>query len=140
MRLVERALEPQRFSAFTVSAFAVVALVLAVIGIYGTLSYSVASRTREIGVRLAIGAQRSQVFRSVIGRALLLTVAGVSLGQLAAWWLTRALEGQIDGVERLDLPTLAGVAGAAAVAATLAAWLPARSAMAVDLNKALRQE
>lgn len=140
VQLVERSLEPQEFSAFTVSAFAGVALILALVGIYGTLAYAVTSRTREIGICLAMGAQREDIFKSIVGRAVALVIVGVAIGQLASWWLTRWLEGNIYGVEQLDPAVLAGVAVAVALASLLAAYLPARRAMAVDPNIALRQE
>ena len=139
VRVVERSLEPQRFSAITVAVFAAFALLLAVVGMFATLSHSVVMRTREIGVRVAIGAQRRQIFGQVIGRALGLTVAGIALGLASSWGLTRVLQGQIYGIEGLELSVLVGVAAAAVLASAGAAYLPARRAMSIDPNVALRQ-
>ena len=119
-----------------VGALAAVALILALIGIYGTLAHAVARRTREIGVRFAIGEQREDIARWVVGQAAVLALAGVAVIRMVLCWL----EGNIHGVERLNLLALPGVAAAVALASLLASHLPARRAMAVDPKIALRQD
>jgi predicted permease len=120
--------------------FAALALVLGTIGIYGVLSFLVSNRTREIGIRMALGAQRSQLLRSVIGEGAKLTLAGIALGMAGALGLTRILSGELYGVGASDPLTFFSVAILVAVVALTACCVPARRAMKVDPMVALRYE
>ncbi|MFN7949879.1 MAG: ABC transporter permease [Blastocatellia bacterium] len=129
-----------RFIALMLSLFAALALVLSAIGIYGVMSYVVAGRTREIGIRLALGAQRKEVLRLVLLSGLRLTLSGLLLGLAASLATTRALQSQLYGVSATDPRTFAGIAMLLALVALLACWLPARRATKVDPLVALRCE
>jgi putative ABC transport system permease protein len=122
------------------SLFAVVALLLAAIGIYGVLAYTVAQRTSEIGIRMALGAQRSSVLRLVVGNGLTLAVAGVAIGGAAAFFATRALERLVFGVSTTDPVVFGGVALVLTTVAAAAAAIPAVRASRVDPIVALRSE
>ena len=137
-RLVSNSLAPQRFYAVMLSAFAGVAGLLAVIGIYGVLAYTVTQRTQEIGVRMALGAGRGQVVALVLRTGLLLAAVGVSLGLAGAVAGARYLQGMLFGIEPLDFSTFAGVGIAFALVSALASYLPARRATQVDPMVALR--
>jgi ABC-type antimicrobial peptide transport system permease subunit len=129
-----------RTSAWLVSGFAFVALLLGIVGLYGVVAYSVSQRTREIGIRMALGAERGNVYGLIMGEAGRLTLAGLAGGlvcSLAAAVLMRRL---LFGVTSWDLPTLAAVAGLLASAALLASFLPARRAASVNPVDALRAE
>jgi predicted permease len=129
-----------RSSAYLVGGFAGLALVLGIVGLYGVTAYSVSQRTREIGVRMALGAQRGAVYRLVLGEAGWLTAAGIGAGlgcSVAAATVMRKL---LFGVSAWDATTLAGVAGVLAVAALLASYIPARRAASVNPTEALRAE
>jgi predicted permease len=139
-RLVAGSLGRQRFYAVTVGIFAAVAAVLAAIGIYGVLAYAVVQRTREIGVRVALGATRSQVVGLVLGRGLMLTAIGVGLGLMGAAAGSRYLQGMLFEITPLDLRTFAAVALGFTAVAALASYLPARRATRVDPMVALRSE
>jgi len=121
-------------------AFAALALVLGTIGIYGVLSFLVSNRTREIGVRMALGAQRGDVLRSVMGEGAKLSLAGIGLGMASAFAVMRALSGELYGVGATDPLTFCGVAILVAVVAMTACYVPARRAMRVDPVVALRHE
>lgn len=140
VQLVKASLEPQRFSASLLSLFAALAITLSVIGIYGMVSYSVLRRTREIGVRLAVGAERNQIFRVVVGQAILTGAVGALLGLLAVWALTPLLESYIYGVSRLEVSVLAAVVTLLLLATACAAYFPARRAMATDPMAVLKQD
>ena len=131
---------PQRFDASLLGLFAAVALLLAVVGIYGVMSYWVAQRTHEIGVRVALGAQPRQVLRLVLARAAWLTLAGLTLGLVGAFVLARSLSGLLFGVRPIDPLTLLAASAALAGIAFVASWQPARRAAAVDPIVALRYE
>ncbi|MCW5978662.1 MAG: ABC transporter permease [Bryobacteraceae bacterium] len=137
---VSRSTFVRRFSVTLLAAFALVALLLATIGIYGVVSYSVARRTREIGVRMALGAGRGRIAARVVGQAALLGLAGIAIGLAGSLALTRALRGMLYGVSPTD-PTLFAAASLFLLAvAALAAYLPARRAACVDPVTALRHE
>ena len=139
-RLLAASVARQRFYATLLGVFAVVAGVLAAIGVYGVLAYSVVARTQEIGVRMALGAQRSQVLSLILRRGLLLTAAGISLGLIGAAGASRYLQSMLFGVEPTDVTTFAAVAAAFAVVAMAACYLPARRATAIDPVVALKHE
>jgi putative ABC transport system permease protein len=121
-----------------VGVFALVALALAAVGVYGVMAYSVRERTQEIGVRMALGATAASVFRLVLGQALRLTVIGVAAGLLAAALLTRLLERLLYDVEPLDPSTFVATALVLLVVATVASYVPARRAMRMAPVDALR--
>ena len=137
--LAEQTARP-RFRSTLVGVFALAALVLASVGIYGVMAYSVAQRTREIGVRLALGARRRQVVLMVLGRGLRLTLVGIAIGVAGALALTRLLASQLFGVTATDPATFGGVALLLAAVALVACVLPARAAANVDPMEALRHE
>ena len=130
----------QRNGAYSLATVGVVALILAAVGLFGVLSYSVTQRTREIGVRIAVGASRRDVVGLVVGRALRLTAIGLGVGIALAAGAGRLLRSQIFGVSPLDPVTYAGMAALLAAVALLAAWLPARRAARVDPIVALQAE
>jgi predicted permease len=128
------------FQARLLGLFSVLALALAAIGIYGVLAYSVAERTREIGIRMALGARAADVARMIVRRAFTLLVPGAVLGVLGALAMTRVLAGLLFGVKPNDPATLVSVTALLGVVALLAAWIPARRAARVDPQIALRAE
>jgi putative ABC transport system permease protein len=135
-----RTLTPKRLMMVVLALFAGVALTLAAVGIYGVMSYAVAQRTSEIGLRMALGAPPADVLRLVVGQGMALTFAGLVLGLAAAYWLTRLLTTMLFGVSARDTTTFAGVGVLLAVVALLATWVPARRASRVDPLVALRHE
>jgi putative ABC transport system permease protein len=138
--LVAATTSESRFQTRLLAAFAMVSLVLTIVGIYGVLAYSVAQRTREIGVRMALGAQGADVFGMLLRKALVLISAGIVIGGAGALALTRVLEKFLFEVKPADLPTFAGVAIILALSALSACYVPARRAMRVDPMVALRYE
>jgi len=131
--------EPQ-FQARLLTTFAVVALALTLVGIYGVLAYSVAQRTREIGVRMALGAQSRNVMQMLLRKALVLMSMGIILGGAGAFALTRVLTKFLFEVKPTDVPTFAAVALTLVLSALAACYVPARRAMKVDPMVALRYE
>jgi putative ABC transport system permease protein len=136
--LFEQSMGPRRFNLYLLSAFAGVALALAAIGLFGVMAYLVAQRTREIGVRLALGATRGEVFRQILGRGMALAGVGAAIGVGAALGLSQVMETLLFSVSRRDPLTFIAVPVALVIVAGLACYLPARRAMRVDPVVALR--
>src|SRR5262245_57786482 len=129
---LSESLARRRFSLISLGLFALVAVFLAAVGIYGVMSYSVAQRTREIGIRMALGAQPHSVFKLIIGRGMLLAGAGVGLGLIAALAVTRVMASLLFDVNATDPLTFAAIALALTSVAAMACWIPARRATKVD--------
>jgi predicted permease len=138
--LVSRSMSPQKLSASVLGAFSAVALILAIVGIYGVISYMVNERSHEIGVRIALGAQKVDVLRLVFSQATRLLVAGLMLGLLAALSLTRLLTSFVYGIKAADPLTFAIAPVALFMAASLAIYVPARRASGIDPMDTLRNE
>jgi putative ABC transport system permease protein len=137
---LSRSLARPRFNALLLSIFAGTALVLTAIGIYGVMAYSVAQRTNEIGIRLALGAAQSNIFRLIVGQAMSLVAISVVIGLAGAFAATRLLNSLLFGVGASDPLTFIAIVLLVSVIAFLAAWLPARRATRVDPIIALRAE
>ena len=139
-RLVSEAVAQPRFNALLLAIFAGLALVLATVGIYGVISYSVMQRTREIGIRMALGAQGSDVLKLVVGQGMILALLGVCVGLGAAFLLTRLMASLLFNVSATDPLTFVMIALLLAFVALVATYIPARRAMRVDPMVALRYE
>jgi putative ABC transport system permease protein len=133
-------LAERRLQTSLLLGFAVVALLMAAIGIYGLIDYSIAARTHEIGIRMAIGARGGEIFRMVIGEGLKLSLAGLMLGLVGALWLSRAISGLLFGVTATDPLTFVTVSLLLTAVAAAACYFPARRAMKVEPIVALRHE
>ena len=129
-----------RFTLVLLAIFAMVAIGLAAVGIYGVISYTVTQRTREIGIRIALGAERSDVLRLVVGQGTVLALAGVVVGLAGALALTRVMSGLLFGVSATDPLIFGGAALFLAAVALLASYIPARRAMSVDPTVSLRYD
>jgi putative ABC transport system permease protein len=130
----------QRIYATLMGVFAALALSIAAVGIYGVMAYSVAQRTQEIGIRMALGAARNDVLRLVVGHAFRLTAIGMGIGLAGAYAVTRLMASLLFGVSASDPPTFIGVTVILAFSALIAAWIPADRATRVDPMVALRSE
>jgi putative ABC transport system permease protein len=138
--LIRDETEVKRFTASLLAAFAAIALLLAAIGIYGVLSYAVEQRTREIGIRMALGANGAAVVRLIVGQAMRTIGLGLLAGIVAALALTRYMSAILYGVRSWDPVVFAGITGLLAAVALLASYVPARRATNVDPLTAVRYE
>ncbi|HEX2271655.1 MAG TPA: ABC transporter permease [Pyrinomonadaceae bacterium] len=139
-QVMSEAVSRSRFNTLLLGLFAGLATLLSAVGIFGVMNYSVSLRTRELGLRLAIGAQPRQLLLLVLKQGLMLTIAGVVLGLLAAFALTRLLSGLLFGVEAVDATTFATISLLLVIISLVACYLPARRAMRIDPMMALRYE
>jgi len=137
---ISRSLARPQFNALLLSIFAATALILTAIGIYGVLAYSVAQRTNEIGIRIALGAAQSNIFKLVVGQAMMLVAISAAIGLLCAFAATRLLGSLLFGVSAWDPLTFGSIVFLIGLVAFLAAWIPARRASRVDPIVALRTE
>jgi ABC-type antimicrobial peptide transport system permease subunit len=137
---VSASLAPERFTMLLLGSFAGLALLLAVVGIYGVMSYSVSRRTNEIGIRVALGASRGDVLLLVVRQAMLLALVGAAIGIAGALALSRLMASQLYGVRPTDPVTFISVAALLLIVALAASYLPARRAMRVEPMAALRYE
>ena len=138
--IIDRNVVDRRQQMILLGAFAALALVLASIGLYGVLSYAVTQRSREIGLRMALGASGSSVVRMVVRHGLLLTGIGIAIGLAGSWAATRSLKNLLYGVSATDPVTFAEVAALLTLIALAACWIPARRASKVDPITVLREE
>jgi predicted permease len=138
--MVNASIAQPRLTTTMLTLFAGIAMVLAVLGIYGVVSYSVTQRAQEMGVRMALGAQRTDVVRMVLREALVLASGGAAIGLLGALAATTLIRGWLYGIERNDPTTMAGAAAVLIVVALLASYLPAMRAARVDPVRAMRAE
>jgi predicted permease len=139
-QLLSDSLARRRFAVVALGLFALVAMILAAVGIYGVISYSVTQRTREIGIRMALGAERGDVLRLIVRQGMLLAVVGVGLGLAGALGVTRLMESLLFGVGATDPLTFTGIAVLLGIVALIACYIPARRATKVDPMVALRYE
>jgi len=139
-QLVDRSVSPRRFVVLMLGGFAAFALVLASLGIYALISYSVGQRTQEIGIRMALGASARDVQTRIVGQTLRLAAIGMAIGVVASWAVAQSLSGLLFGVTATDPATFAGMLLVLALVATLAGYVPARRASRIDPLVALRTE
>ena len=138
--LESKASASRRFQTSLLTVFAAIALLLALVGLYGLMAYSVSRRTREVGIRMALGAQRTDVVLLVLSKAAILLTLGLVSGLIASWFATRAVQAFLFGVGRHDAATILFVCALLAVSGLIAAFIPARRAASVDPMQALRAE
>jgi ABC-type antimicrobial peptide transport system permease subunit len=136
--LVRESVAQPRFTATVLAFFGMATLFLAMLGVYGIVSHMVERRTREMGIRMALGAKRGDVRAMVVGQGMGLTALGLALGMAAAWPAVRLLRSVLFGVTPFEAGIVAGVVAVLAVSGTLACWLPARRATRVDPAISLR--
>ena len=139
-KVVSDSIAAQRFTMILLGVFATLALLLSAVGIFGVISYVTGQRTQEIGIRVAMGAQRGDVLRLVLGQGMRVALLGVAIGLAAALGLTRLIATQLYGVTASDPLTFVGVASLLTLVALVACYIPARRAMRVDPMVALRYE
>ena len=139
-QLLGNSLAQRRLTLVLLASFAALAVLLAVVGIYGVISYAVRQRTHEVGIRMALGAQARDVLKMIMAQGLKLALMGVGLGLVAAWVLTRWMESLLFGVHHTDPLTFGAIAAALLCVALMACWIPARRATKVDPMLALRSE
>jgi len=139
-QLLAESISGRQFNMLLLTIFALVALVLALVGIYGVMSYTVTQRTHEIGIRVAIGAQPRDVFRMVIGQGMMLAMIGVAFGLVGAFGLTRLMTTMLFGVEPTDPATFVSIAVLLTAVALVACYIPGRRAAKVNPLIALRYE
>jgi putative ABC transport system permease protein len=137
---VDATIVQDRMMATLAGAFGLLALTLACVGLYGLLAYSVARRVKDIGIRMALGAQRKKIIADVFGRAVRLLAIGVAVGAPAAWMASRSVEAMLFGLTPTDPTTIAGAVILMAIAVQIAAYVPAWRASRVDPLAALRHE
>jgi putative ABC transport system permease protein len=139
-QLIDEALEQERLLAFLVGLFGAITLILACVGLYGMVAYSVTGRTREIGLRMALGADRASVLGMILRQVLLTAGGGIAIGVAAALVGTRVLQSLLYGLKANDAASFVMAAGMVLAVAVLAVAVPARRAMAIDPVRALRYE
>lgn len=136
--LVDKAVSPRRFVVLLLGGFALFALILASLGIYAVISYSVSRRTQELGIRMALGASAADLQRRIVGQTLTLAAVGMLLGAIASWIVSRAFSGMLFGVTASDPTTFLGMLGVLTIVSAFAGYLPARRASRIDPMVALR--
>jgi putative ABC transport system permease protein len=139
-QVIAKSIARPRFNTLLLTIFAGVALILASVGLYGVMNYSATQRTHEVGIRMALGATRADIMRLVVGNGMMLMLAGIGIGVLASWALTRVMANLLFGVTATDLPTFIGVSALLAAVAFIANYIPARRATRVNPVIALRYE
>jgi putative ABC transport system permease protein len=138
--VIANSVQPRRFSMLLLTIFAAVAMLLAAVGLYGVMSYSVAQRTKEIGVRMALGARRPDVLALIVKQGMALVLMGIAAGTILALGMTRLISGMLFGITASDPLTFVAVAALLGGVAFFANYLPARRAASVDPMVALRYE
>lgn len=136
----DETIAPQRLNATLIALFTALALAIATVGVAGVLAFSVSQRTNELGIRVALGAQRAEILRMILGEGAAMALVGLAVGGAAAVPLSELLKGLLFGVEPADPPTIAVSALLLVAVAVAAAWIPARRATAVDPITALRSD
>ena len=139
-QLIATSTSERRFSMMLFGVFAAAAIALASVGLYGVMSYAVTQRTHEVGIRMALGAQRRDVVGLILRQGLRLTLSGIAIGLIAAWAATRLLINMLYGVSATDMSTFAGVSLLLIGVALFACYIPARRATKVDPMVALRAD
>src|SRR5262249_11025781 len=139
-QLVARSLDQRRFNLLLLASFAVLALILAAVGLYGLISFTTSQRTSEIGIRMAFGADRARLLRLIIGQGMVLVVAGIAIGLAASLALTRLMQSLLYSIDPTDPLTFVAIAVVLSVVPFLACYIPARRATRVDPMVALRYE